>query len=144
AHAQRPAHPFDAVGSVLQHPRCMNCHTTTDFPRQTDAGLRHAQYVMRGDDGTGVAAMHCQTCHQSSNQERVPGAAGWHLPALSMGWEGLSRSQLCAAIQDPAKNGGRRGAQVIEHMKTDPLVLWAWQPGADRTSPALSHAEFVA
>src|SRR5262245_26039668 len=83
--AQQTAHPFDAVASVLQHPRCLNCHTNTEFPRQSDARLRHAQYVMRGDDGTGVAAMHCQTCHPSGNHERVPGAAGWHMPPLSMG-----------------------------------------------------------
>jgi hypothetical protein len=25
-------------------------------------------------------------------------------------------------------------------MKTDPLVLWAWSPGADRTIPPMSHA----
>jgi hypothetical protein len=28
-------------------------------------------------------------------------------------------------------------------METDPLVLWAWNPGAGRSKPALSHDEFV-
>jgi hypothetical protein len=28
-------------------------------------------------------------------------------------------------------------------MKSDPLVLWAWTPGAGRTTPPLSHDEFV-
>jgi hypothetical protein len=28
-------------------------------------------------------------------------------------------------------------------MKVDPLVLWAWSPGAGRTTPPLSHEKFV-
>jgi hypothetical protein len=28
-------------------------------------------------------------------------------------------------------------------MKTDPLVLWAWSPGTARSSPPLSHDQFV-
>jgi hypothetical protein len=138
-------HPFAPIASVLTHPRCMNCHTVTEFPRQSDLRLRHAQHVMRGADGKGAPAMRCTTCHQSSNQGRVPGVKDWHLAPLSMGWEGLTSAGLCAAIKDPAKNGGRKtSGQVIEHMKTDPLVLWAWQPGAERATPPLSHTEFVA
>jgi hypothetical protein len=139
------AHPFEPIATVLTHPRCMNCHTVTGFPRQGDLRLRHAQHVMRGADGKGSPAMRCTTCHQTSNQGRVPGVKDWHLAPLSMGWEGLSSGGLCAAIKDPARNGGRKtGEQVIEHMKTDPLVLWAWQPGADRSTPPLSHAGLLA
>jgi hypothetical protein len=37
---------------------------------------------------------------------------------------------MCEQMKDPACNGGRHTAeQIIEHMKTDPLVLWAWTPG---------------
>jgi hypothetical protein len=58
-------------------------------------------------------------------------------------WEGRSKEQICEQMKDPARNGGRRtGEQVIEHMKTDPLVLWAWAPGR-RTTPPLSHGNFV-
>ena len=47
-------------------------------------------------------------------------------------------------MKDPERNGGRRsGEDVIEHMKADPLVLWAWAPGADRRPPPLSHEKFV-
>jgi hypothetical protein len=28
-------------------------------------------------------------------------------------------------------------------MRVDPLVLWAWTPGAGRTTPPLSHEKFV-
>ena len=48
-------------------------------------------------------------------------------------------------MKDPARNGGHRtGEEVIEHMKMDPLVLWAWGPGKDRPVPPLSHEAFVA
>src|SRR5229473_1575219 len=39
--------------------------------------------------------------------------------------------------------GRRAGEAVIEHMKSDPLVLWAWNPGAGRTTPPLSHEKLV-
>jgi hypothetical protein len=46
-------------------------------------------------------------------------------------------------MKDPARNAGRHtGEEVIEHTKTDPLVLWAWAPGR-RTTPPLSHEKFV-
>lgn len=138
---------FERIVSVLQHPRCMNCHTVTQFPRQKDIGARHAQLVMRGQDGKGSATLQCASCHQEHNSPdgMVPGAHGWHLAPLSMAWEGLSKAKICASIKDPAKNGGRDTLpKVIEHMKVDPLVIWAWSPGAGRTTPVLSHEAFVA
>jgi hypothetical protein len=101
AHAQEPAASgttlFDSIASVLQHPRCMNCHTVTQFPRQKDAGIRHTQLVVRGADGHGASALQCEACHQASNSAdgKVPGAPHWHLAPLSMGWEGLTRVQIC-------------------------------------------------
>lgn len=135
---------FAPIHAVLTHPRCLNCHTRTDFPRQTDHRLRHAQNVLRGPKNRGVPALPCASCHHESNQGRVPGAAHWQLAPLSMAWEGLSPRVLCESIQDPARNGQRRTAtQVIDHMRIDPLVLWAWQPGAERSTPPLPHREFV-
>src|SRR5713101_6365621 len=49
------------------------------------------------------------------------------LAPRSMLWEGKSKEQICEQMKDPARNAGRRtGEEVIEHTKTDPLVLWAW------------------
>lgn len=31
----------------------------------------------------------------------------------------------------------------MEHMRTDPLVLWAWNPGNGRTLPPIPHERFV-
>ncbi|MDC6166667.1 hypothetical protein [Paucibacter sp. XJ19-41] len=148
--AQQPQPPspeklFDPIASVLQHPRCLNCHMA-EKPFQKDAQVPHAQMIVRGADGKGAPTMRCAACHQDKNSAdgRVPGAPHWHLAPTSMAWEGLSRAQLCRSIKDPAKNGNRQTmAQVIDHMKVDPLVLWAWNPGDGRSTPSLSHADFV-
>ena len=137
--------PFDPIAGVLMHPRCINCHQDQS-PRQTDAKITHRPLVVRGRDGHGAPTQPCQTCHQTTNTGDgfVPGVADWRLAPLSMLWEGRSAQQICEQMKDPARNGGRHTAeQIIEHMKTDPLVLWAWSPGAGRTTPPLSHEKFV-
>lgn len=142
---------FADVASVLTHPRCMNCHTLTDYPRQGDDRHRHIMNVRRGSDNHGLPGMTCATCHGRANNRAsgVPGVdEDWHLAPLSMGWEGLSPRQLCETVKDPAKNGRRSGPKIIDHLNTH-LVEWAWRPGqdvrgAERTQPPLSHAAFVA
>ena len=59
-----------------------------------------------------------------------------------MKWEGLTKEQICED-EGPGRERGRTGKDVIEHMKVDPLVLWAWTPGGGRTPPPLSHERFV-
>jgi hypothetical protein len=136
---------FEPIARVVMHPRCINCHQD-ESPRQTDARIVHRPLVVRGKDGHGAPAQTCQTCHQATNSAEgfVPGAPAWRLAPLSMLWEGRTPRQICEQMKDPARNGGRRtGEAVIEHMKSDPLVLWAWNPGAGRTTPPLSHEELV-
>jgi hypothetical protein len=135
---------FDPIASVVMHPRCMNCHQV-ESPLQTDARTLHQPLVVRGSAGLGVPTQPCQTCHQATNTADgfVPGVATWRLPPLSMKWQGLTKQQICEQMKDPARNGGRStGEAVIEHMKSDPLILWAWNPGT-RTTPPLSHEKFV-
>jgi hypothetical protein len=137
--------PFDAVASVVMHPRCVNCHQDQS-PRQTDARIVHRPLVVRGADGHGAPTQRCQTCHQATNTADgfVPGVATWHLAPLTMLWEGRTKGQICEQMKDPARNGGRHGGEeIIEHMKSDPLVLWAWTPGAGRSTPPLPHEKFV-
>lgn len=149
AQAQGPtpssARLFDPIASVLQHPRCTNCHTSEAFPRQKDAGIRHTQLVVRGKDGQGVPALPCTSCHQAANSPdgKVPGAEGWHQAPAGMGWNGLTKMQMCEAIKNQDKNGFRSLPDLIKHVKSDALVLWAWNPGAGRTTPARSHEQFV-
>src|SRR5258708_9927802 len=54
--AKGDASSFTALLPVLKHPRCMNCHSTGDFPRQGDDGHQHAMDVRRGAEGHGVTA----------------------------------------------------------------------------------------
>jgi hypothetical protein len=140
---------FRQMATVLQHPRCMNCHTREGFPRQGDDRHRHTMNVSRGPADHGAAGLHCATCHRSANQAAsgVPGAADWHLAPPRMAWEGLSVGELCRALLDPA-HGGMKPAQFVAHFRTG-LVRWAWSPGVDshgqlRSQPPLSYEQFIA
>ncbi len=141
--AQSPL--FAPIYEVLTHPRCLNCHTVTDFPRQGDERRRHDQLVMRGDDNHGVPTLQCSACHQKQNvaDDNVPGAPHWGLAPLSMGWEGLNPQQLCEALKDQSKNGGKDLAALLKHMSEDPLVLWGFAPGEGRSLPPVDHPRFV-
>jgi hypothetical protein len=143
ARQQESERAFARIAEVLRHPRCMNCHPSGEFPRQTDDRHRHRMLVARGADDRGTPVMRCTTCHQSVNTAdgRVPGAPHWHLAPRSMGWEGLSDGDLCRAVKDPNRNGGRSVEAIVKHMTTDALVQWAWNPGP-RTLPPLSQSEF--
>jgi hypothetical protein len=146
----RSAAAFERVAGVLTGPRCQNCHTLTNFPRQGDERHPHVFNVMRGPADHGAPGLPCSTCHGKSNNPAsgVPGAdEEWRLAPIDMGWEGLSASELCRHLKDPQHNGGRTDAQIIDHLKSD-LVRWAWSPGVDRhgiarTRPSISYAEFV-
>jgi len=141
----RSAAAFRQLATVLRHPRCMNCHTATNFPRQGDDRLRHGQNVQRGPHDHGVYAMQCATCHLDINNRvaGVPGAPGWALAPLSMAWEGLDDGQLADQLKDSARNGPRSLEDIYDHMANDELVGWAWKPGANRQPPPLSREEFT-
>ena len=66
---------FATVYRVLQHPRCKNCHPIGRVPLQGDAGRPHAQHVVGGDDGKGVFAMKCATCHFETPKGSTPNAS---------------------------------------------------------------------
>lgn len=135
---------FKKMATVLRHPRCINCHTVTDFPRQGDAGTPHAMKVLRGPDNHGTPAMQCLSCHRDANQRNgVPGAPHWGIAPLSQGWEGLDDHQLAEVLKDRGKNGDRTLDKLFEHMAHDQLVAWAWTPGGKRLTPPISHAEFA-
>lgn len=138
---------FEAMTPVLRNPRCMNCHSSGDFPRQGDDSHPHIMDIRRGLDGHGVNGVKCNTCHQDHNLSGVhmpPGAPDWSLPspAMPMIWEGLSDHQLCQLFKDPKRNGHRSIAQIVEHMHT-PLVSWGWSPGEGRTPIPNSEKQFL-
>jgi hypothetical protein len=143
--ATRSAALFVEAGKVLQHPRCLNCHPDGDRPSQ-GTGYPHQPPVQRGADGLGVTTMRCTTCHQAANFDpgRVPGNPKWHLAPASMAWQKRSLAEICAQVKDPARNGGHSLAEIVEHMSRDPLVGWAWKPGAGREPAPGTQAAFGA
>lgn len=139
---------FLAVYEVLMHPRCLNCHPAGDQPLQGDDSHLHNQNVQRGEDGKGVFAQRCDSCHQDANlpgRNIPPGNPNWHLPAKAMPlvFQGKSPAELAAQLKDPAHNGGKTMQQMVEHVTHDSLVLWGWNPGEGRPPPPLEHAEFA-
>lgn len=141
---------FREIAAVLTSPRCINCHVAAGSPPlQGDDSHPHAMKVARGNDGKGAnVVMRCANCHQDGNVSTLhgpPGAPGWSMPpaATPMAWQGLSTSQVCRALKDPQTNGKRSLTELIEHVKSENLVNWAWNPGPARSLPPIPHEEFV-
>lgn len=147
---------WEQVYSVLTSPRCINCHTATDYPQQGDDRHRHFANVIRGPADRGVPALNCVGCHQEVNADStgVPGGPDWHLAPLSMQWQDtndrpLSSAAVCRAVTDRSRNENMDGPALLKHHEGAALVLWAWNPGRRpdgtmRTLPPLTHAQFVA
>jgi hypothetical protein len=142
---------FEVVRSVLQHPRCQNCHIPGDAPLQGDEGNAHGQYVVRGPAGRGAAAMECTGCHHEQNlpisygDHAPPGAPKWQLPPpeTKMVFIGLSPRDLCGAIKDRRATGGKDLAAMLAHIRDNELVAWGWAPGGQRSLPPATRAETV-
>ena len=119
---------WQKIYSVLTHPRCLNCHTATNYPEQGEDRHRHQFNVVRGPEDRGVPGLTCGTCHQGATSKAtggpncaechkgadlsatgVPGGHGWHLAPLSMAWQDsngkpLPSAQVCRVVTDRTKN----------------------------------------
>jgi hypothetical protein len=142
AEAQRPS-PFATFYAVAMSPRCKNCHAAGDAPLQGDLSRPHIMNVSRTSTSSGLA---CTTCHGAKNAEfphGPPGVPNWRMPNADtpLVFEGKTLPELCEQVKDPARNGGKSLAEVEEHMRVDPMVLWTWQPGPGRTVPPHTFAE---
>jgi cytochrome c5 len=140
---------FLRAWTVFDSPRCKNCHPAGDAPLQGDDSHVHIQNVKRGSAGKGLYGMKCHTCHQDANlpgANMPPGNSKWSLPTadLKMVIQGETPGQFCRQLKDPAKNGNRSLAQIMEHVSKDDLVGWGWNPGDGRTLPPLNRPDFVA
>lgn len=140
---------FEEAGRVLTHPRCVNCHPVTDRPLQGLAGHPHQPQVFATETGIGPASMPCSGCHGRANFTLIgtrvgsmPGNPKWQLAPREMAWQGQSLAAICRQIKDPARNGSRDFAALIEHASHDELVGWGWQPGAGREPAPGTQALF--
>ncbi len=145
---------FAPIARVLTHPRCLNCHTVTHYPRQGDDRHEHLFLIARGLDDRGAAGKRCSECHQGQNQGNgVPGAPNWRLAPLDMAWESapgaaLSDAALCRRLLDQSRNGNRNLEQLALHLESEALVRWAWTPGRNldgnrREPPPLGREQFL-
>ena len=150
--AGRAAQAFEVVRSVLQHPRCQNCHIPIDAPLQFDSGTLHAMNVKRGPRGMGAIAMECSVCHGQQNLPESygahvpPGAPNWHLPPpeTPMVFIGLTPAELCATVKDRSRTGGKDLQAMLVHNRDDKLVAWGWNPGQGRAPVPVPRERFVA
>src|SRR5438552_12499441 len=94
---------WEQVYSVLSSPRCINCHTATNYPQQGDDRHRHFANVIRGPAGKGVAGLNCVSCHQLENADSTgaPGGPNWHLAPLSMRWQNTRSEEHTSELQSP-------------------------------------------
>jgi hypothetical protein len=143
---------WESVRSVLQHPRCQNCHPQDDVPLQGDDGQPHGQNVQRGPEGRGLVGMECVTCHGPGNLPASYGlnvppgiATGWRMPKpeLKLVFVGMSTQALCEQVKDPARNGGLDMPGLRHHLE-DPLVTWGWAPGTGRAAIPMPRETFLA
>jgi hypothetical protein len=141
------------IESVLTHPRCLNCHTITDYPTQDVKRVPHTLLVRRGPNGHG-ATMKCQACHGEGNRAGVPGARDWYMAPLSLGGEKApgeraSSAAICATLKHGEDDDGQPDFEgLIEYAQFASFVQWAWEPGkrrdgTNRSTPPLSHNGFV-
>ena len=63
---------WDRIVTVLQHPRCSNCHQPNE-PLQGDSARRHYPRVVRGRDNLGIPGMRCGSCHSEQGNNEVRG-----------------------------------------------------------------------
>jgi hypothetical protein len=149
-----------------------------DYPRQGNDRHPHYFTVLRGETvdfpteektgvvqpGIGEPFERCTFCHGSKNDPVTgipgttnphfnPGQPFWFLAPASMAWESapgipLAGPKLCANLLDMRLNGNRYPDDLLHHIKTEPLVLWSFNPGTRpngerRTTPPISHQAFV-
>jgi hypothetical protein len=136
--AERARAIFAEIGTVLTHPRCMNCHPAGQHPLQGADHHDHRPVVWRND--TGSFGTPCTECHTEQNvtlreaasYRSIPGHPRWSVAPLSMAWQGKSLGDICRQLKDTARNGGRDLAMLQEHIAKDDLVAWGWHPGEGR------------
>lgn len=136
---------FTEAFRVFRHPRCTNCHTVSDRPRQGDRQRPHQPPVRRGAKGFGVAGLRCMSCHRPRNFEPkgIPGGIDWHMPTANMAFRGKNAGQICRSIKKVAIDRRLPFGALVVHSRKDHLVRWAWQPGGKRQPPPGTHKTFV-
>ncbi|MEL7372414.1 MAG: Isoquinoline 1-oxidoreductase subunit [Myxococcota bacterium] len=127
---------FEEVTKVLKHPRCTNCHPSTERPLQGEQGDLHQPLVVRGAGGLGApGGMLCINCHGSTSFGRVPGSPGWVLAPAALAWEGASTTEICDGLKKHVEARGRSLQDLIAFVTNNSLVAYGFAP-AEHLEPA--------
>lgn len=138
---------WERIHAVASHPRCANCHTDeANVPMWSGPSYGetrpHGMHINAGDSRTGAETLPCGTCHiERKGVNEVPHAAPhtghvWQLAPVAFLWFGQTSEFICEQMRDPARNGGRDGAGLVEHILHDAeleaFITWGFDPGGGR------------
>lgn len=137
---------WDRIHAVATHPRCLNCHVGADnIPLWGTPALPdrpHGMAVLAGDSRIGAEGLSCKSCHTTSTRPNLIRNAAphagmdWQLAPVDFQWTDRTSTEICQQMRDPARNGGRDAAGLVEHILHDAdllgFITWSFDPGPGR------------
>lgn len=137
---------WNSIHTVLAHPRCLNCHVGPDnvplWGTVETPDRIHGMAINAGNSRIGAETLSCNACHQTTTRPNtVPHAAphtgmDWRLAPAEFQWTDRTSAEICAQMRDPARNGGRDEAGLIEHILHDAdligFITRSFDPGPGR------------
>ena len=97
----------------------------------------------------GVSPSAPNTCPAAPVIPSERAIAAWRLALRNGRWRrsrcngSAVEADICSQIKDPARNGNRTIAEIVEHIEHEPLVHWGWAPGPGREPAPYSVAQLV-
>lgn len=114
---------WDAIEPAFKAASCVNCHS---------AAAGNFASLSSQHSGTNAAVMNpgaCTGCHSDSllphGLAQVTHPISWQAPSSAMDFRNRSDAQLCQMAGNP----GSIASDTLDHLKGDPLILWAVQGG---------------
>ncbi len=138
---------WERIYSVVSHPRCANCHTgESNLPMWSGPSYGqtrpHGMNINAGPSRLGVEFLMCSTCHITSSEPNTHAHAAphaghpWMLAPVEFVWFERSSDEICEQMRDPARNGGRSGTDLVDHILHDAdihaFITWGFNPGGGR------------
>ena len=138
---------WERIHEVVSHPRCANCHTgESNRPMwsgpEFGKARPHGMNINAGLSRIGAETVTCQACHVTSTRPNdtphAPPHTGmeWRLAPVEFVWFGVPEGEICRQMRNPDTNGGRDGAELVEHIPHDVemqgFIEWAFDPGGGR------------
>ncbi len=149
---------WDRIYAVASHPRCSNCHVDeSNIPMWSGPSYGktrpHGMNINAGISRIGIESIPCSTCHMQSTvpNDIAHGAPhtghAWMLAPVEFAWFGKSSAEICEQMSDPARNGGRDGDGLVQHIihdaEIEAFIVWGFNPGGGREAAPGSMQEHL-